>query len=473
VNYMSLCSGVEAISVAWKGLGFNPVAFSEIEKFPSAVLEHHYPNVPNYGDMTNYKEWKNDGTVGLIVGGTPCQSFSIAGLRKGLEDPRGNLMLTFGAIIKKYRPTWLLWENVPGVLSSNKGRDFGTFLAMLGQFGYGYAYRVLDAQHFGVAQRRRRVFVVGYLGDWRNPAKVLFEQESVRGDTQKGKKERKGSTENSCNGSGASSKGVDLPKLSPTLTNSGTGLTRPGHNEDGWYIPTVAGSLDTECGGNKLTHQSIENGHIVPEKASTLLARDAKGTNSFAENIIPCKIGTLTTRSTTSTGARDVEDGYVIPVTYSFDSMNGNSMKSPNPHSGVRETETATTLVTRPNTPEDLRGGLGIVEKKAVTYSFHDGFENKVKETNVCPTIPTRLFTPTDRKGGIGIVEKLKVRRLTPIEAERLQGFEDDYTKIPYRGKPKEQCPDGPRYKAMGNSMAVPVVRWIGQRIKMVNDDVC
>tara|TARA_X000001382_G_scaffold124895_1_gene109862 strand:+ start:1005 stop:2321 length:1317 start_codon:yes stop_codon:yes gene_type:complete len=438
MNYMSLCSGVEAISVAWKGLGFNPVAFSEIEKFPSAVLEHHYPNVPNYGDMTNYKEWKNDGTVGLIVGGTPCQSFSIAGLRKGLEDPRGNLMLTFGAIIKKYRPTWLLWENVPGVLSSNKGRDFGTFLAMLGQFGYGYAYRVLDAQHFGVAQRRRRVFVVGYLGDWRNPAKVLFEQESLRGDTQKGKKKEQGTAENSCNGSGASGEGLEIPKLAPTLTGNGAGLSRPGNQwqEDSWYIPTVAGSLDTECGGNKLTHQSMENGHILPEKAPTLCANLSKQvTNQMLNNadayfhIVPEKIGTLTTRSTTSTGARDVEEGFAFPVTYSFDSMNGNSMKSPNPHSGVRETETATTLVTRPNTPEDLRGGLGIVEK-------------------------------------------LKVRRLTPIEAERLQGFEDDYTRIPYRGKPKEQCPDGPRYKAMGNSMAVPVVRWIGQRIKMVNDDV-
>ena len=449
MNYMSLCSGVEAISVAWKGLGFNPVAFSEIEKFPSAVLEHHYPNVPNLGDMTNYKEWKNDGTVNLIVGGTPCQSFSIAGLRRGLEDPRGNLMLTFGAIIKKYRPTWVLWENVPGVLSSNRGRDFGTFLAMLGQFGYGYAYRVLDAQHFGVAQRRRRVFVVGYLGDWRNPAKVLFEQESVRGVTQKGKKEKQGTAENSCNGSKASSEGLDLPKLSPTLTNSGTGLTRPGHNEDGWYIPTVAGSLDTECGGNKLTHQSIENGHIVPEK-----------------------IGTLTTRSSLAMGARDVEEGFAFPVAYSFDSLSSNSMKSSNPHSGVREVEKSRTLDTTLPTPDKNQGGIGIVERKSVAYSFHDSFENKVKETNVCPTIPTRVFSPTDRKGGLGIVEKLKVRRLTPIEAERLQGFEDDYTKIPYRGKPKEQCPDGPRYKAMGNSMAVPVVRWIGQRIKMVNDDV-
>ena len=397
MNYMSLCSGVEAISVAWKGLGFNPVAFSEIEKFPSAVLEHHYPNVPNLGDMTNYKEWKNDGTVGLIVGGTPCQSFSIAGLRRGLEDPRGNLMLTFGAIIKKYRPSWVLWENVPGVLSSNKGRDFGTFLAMLGQFGYGYAYRVLDAQHFGVAQRRRRVFVVGYLGDWRNPAKVLFEQESVRGDTQKGKKEKQGTAENSCNGSGASS-------------------------ED---IPTVAGSLDTECGGNKLTHQSIENGHILPVYSIHDQATRHCG-----------KRGSKNDGKGNGLGVSDDNKSYTLTsgdkhaVAYSFDSLSSNSMKSSNPHSGVREVEKSRTL-------------------------------------------DTTLPTPDKNQGGIGIVEKLKVRRLTPIEAERLQGFEDDYTRIPYRGKPKEECPDGPRYKAMGNSMAVPVVRWIGERIKMVNDDVC
>ena len=505
MNYMSLCSGVEAISVAWKGLGFNPVAFSEIEKFPSAVLDYYYPNVPNYGDMLNYKEWKNDGTVGLIVGGTPCQSFSIAGLRRGLEDPRGNLMLTFGAIIKKYRPTWLLWENVPGVLSSNRGRDFGTFLGMLGQLGYGYAYRILDAQHFGVAQRRRRVFVVGYLGDWRNPAKVLFEQESLRGDTQKGKKERQGTAENSCNGSGASSEGLEIPKLAPTLTGIGAGLSRPGNQwqEDSWYIPTVAGSLDTECGGNKLTHQSIENGHIlpekaptlcatlskqvtnqmlnnadaffhiVPEKATTLRARDYKGINLHGENIVPCKIGTLTTRSTTSTGARDVEDGYIIPVYSIHDQATRHSGKRGSKNDGKGNG----LGVSDDNKSYTLTSG----DKHAVAYSFDSLSSNSMKSSNPhsgvrevekSRTLDTTLPTPDKNQGGIGIVEKLKVRRLTPIEAERLQGFEDDYTRIPYRGKPKEQCPDGPRYKAMGNSMAVPVVRWIGERIKMVNDDV-
>jgi len=178
VKYLSVCSGIEAATVAWHSLGWEAVAFSEIEKFPSKVLAHHYPHVPNLGDMTNFKEW-NIGTIDLLVGGTPCQSFSVAGLRKGLEDPRGNLMLTFLGIAQRFGPQWIVWENVPGVLSSNGGRDFGTFLSALGRLGYGFAYRVLDAQWFGVAQRRRRVFVVGCFGDWRRAAAVLFERESV------------------------------------------------------------------------------------------------------------------------------------------------------------------------------------------------------------------------------------------------------------------------------------------------------
>jgi DNA (cytosine-5)-methyltransferase 1 len=183
MKYLSLCSGIEAATVAWHPLGWEAVAYSEIERFPSEVLAHHYPNTPNLGDMTKFKEWSIESNVDLLVGGTPCQSFSVAGLRKGLDDPRGNLMLTYLAIADKYRPKWLVWENVPGVLSSNGGHDFASFLRGLGELGYGFAYRVLDAQYFGVAQRRRRVFVVGYLGDWRPAAKVLFESESLRRDT--------------------------------------------------------------------------------------------------------------------------------------------------------------------------------------------------------------------------------------------------------------------------------------------------
>jgi DNA (cytosine-5)-methyltransferase 1 len=180
VKFLSVCSGIEAASVAWNPLGWKAAAFSEIEPFPCSVLAHHYPDTPNRGDMTKFKDWPNE-PIDLLCGGTPCQSFSVAGLRKGLDDPRGNLMLTFGAIAAKYRPRWLVWENVPGVLSSNGGRDFGAFLGLLGVLGYGFAYRVLDAQYFGVAQRRRRVFVVGCLGDWRSAAAVLFERHSLQG----------------------------------------------------------------------------------------------------------------------------------------------------------------------------------------------------------------------------------------------------------------------------------------------------
>ena len=150
MKYLSVCSGIEAATVAWHSLGWEAAGFSEIEKFPSEVLKHHYPNVTNFGDMTKYKEW-NLGTIELLVGGTPCQSFSVAGLRKGLEDPRGNLMLTYCGLLDKFKPKWFVWENVPGVLSSAGGRDFGSFLGAVAELGYGWSYRVLDAQYFGVA----------------------------------------------------------------------------------------------------------------------------------------------------------------------------------------------------------------------------------------------------------------------------------------------------------------------------------
>lgn len=188
MRFGSVCSGIEAASAAWAPLGWRSAFFSEIEPFPCAVLKHHYPDTPNLGDMTKFKDWP-DATLDVLCGGTPCQSFSNAGLRAGLDDPRGQLMLTFGAIAARYRPRWLVWENVPGVLSSNGGRDFGAFLGLLGFLGYGFAYRVLDAQFVrvdgysrAVPQRRQRVFVVGCLGDWRSAAAVFLERESLRWD---------------------------------------------------------------------------------------------------------------------------------------------------------------------------------------------------------------------------------------------------------------------------------------------------
>lgn len=180
MRYLSICSGIEAATVAWHPFGWTPAAFAEIDAFPSVVLAERWPGVPNLGDFTRI-EASDVGAIDVLVGGTPCQSFSIAGLRGGLADDRGNLALEFLRLAQRTRPRWLVWENVPGVLSSNGGRDFGAILGGMVELGYGFAYRVLDAQYFGLAQRRKRVFVVGYLGDWRRAAAVLFERESLSG----------------------------------------------------------------------------------------------------------------------------------------------------------------------------------------------------------------------------------------------------------------------------------------------------
>ncbi len=176
--YGSVCSGIEAASVAWHPLGWRASFLSEIEAFPRSVLAHHYPETPLHGDFTTISAGQYE-PIDLLVGGTPCQSFSIAGLRGGMGDGRGNLALEYLKLADRLRPRWLVWENVPGVLSTNGGRDFGSILGGMVELGYGFAYRVLDAQFFGVAQRRRRVFVVGYAGDWRRAAAVLFERESL------------------------------------------------------------------------------------------------------------------------------------------------------------------------------------------------------------------------------------------------------------------------------------------------------
>ena len=290
MRYLSVCSGVEAATVAWHPLGWEAVGYSEIEKFPSEVLAHHYPSVTNYGDMTKYKEWNINGTVDLLVGGTPCQSFSVAGLRKGLEDPRGNLALVYCGILDHFRPKWFVWENVPGVLSSNKGRDFGAFLGALVKLGYGFAYRVLDAQYFGVAQRRRRVFVVGHFGDWKPAAEVLFESESLLGNIKKSRKTRETIT-----GFVESSFGQYRPDRIAATTKASGGVLSGGSET------FIVGALDTDCGGLKLSHQSCNSGHIFP-------VYDNHGTDSRLKevNISP----TVTARWRTG--------GNNIPLTHAY-----------------------------------------------------------------------------------------------------------------------------------------------------------
>ena len=368
MKYLSVCSGIEAATVAWHSLGWQSVGFSEIELFPSAVLAHHYPHVPNFGDMTKFQEWSlNAGAIDLLVGGTPCQSFSVAGLRQGLKDPRGNLMLTYLAIAARLRPRWVVWENVPGVLSSNGGQDFGSFLSGLGQLGYGFAYRVLDAQWCrthghprAVPQRRRRVFVVGCLGDATAAAKVLFERESVQRHSKK---------------SGASREEI---------------------------ASDVKGSIGTGC---------FTSHNVAPclETTSNDYSR-ADGFTMVAQPIA----NTLGSRGVRSHTKLDGHGAY-IPV-----AIQGN-------------------LIGR-----DKGGPTGV-------GASTDGVMYTMTKADVH-----------------GVAQAMTVRRLTPRECERLQGFPDDYTLIPWRKKAAGDCPDGPRYKALGNSMAVNCMEFIGERIAAV-----
>ena len=280
VRYLSVCSGIEAASVAWEPLGWEPAAFAEVEKFPSAVLAHHWPQVPNLGDMTRHESW-NLGAIDLLVGGTPCQSFSVAGLRKGLHDPRGGLMLTFLEIAQRQRPRWIVWENVPGVLSSDGGRDFGSFLGALGALGYGWAYRVLDAQWFGVAQRRRRVFVVGCAGDGAAAATVLFESESVCRNPAPSREKGQGVAADAAGGAGGGRRGrYDAMSLAGTLGRRGvrSHTELDGH---GAYIPQTVGTLsDGAHNGGGLTAKMPTPGAYSPCVANPLTARMGKGINT-------------------------------------------------------------------------------------------------------------------------------------------------------------------------------------------------
>jgi DNA (cytosine-5)-methyltransferase 1 len=404
MKYLSLCSGIEAATVAWHPLGWEAVAYSEIERFPSEVLAHHYPNTPNLGDMTKFKEWTNVSNVDLLVGGTPCQSFSVAGLRKGLDDPRGNLMLTNLAIAKQYRPNWLVWENVPGVLSSNGGRDFGSFLGGLAECGYGFAYRVLDAQFFGVAQRRRRVFVVGYLGDWRAAAAVLFERHSLSGHPAPSREKRQGVAASA--GAGASSSSAITARM----------VAFGEYSDDGTASAMKARDY-------KDATDLVAIGAFGKDVSDTVTSKFSKGAELLQQ------------------GAQNGGNCVLQPVY----EMHGQDSR-------VRELgETCTTVTSKWGTGG---GNVPVALQPTIIHGTQD------------PCVSDIAFAQGRNNGGENVmVQAMAVRRLTPTECERLQGFPDSYTDIKSKGKP---TPDGPRYKALGNSMAVPVMAWIGQRIEQV-----
>ena len=451
MNVLSVCSGIGAPECAWSPLGWRFVAHAEIEPFPSAVLAHHYPGVPNRGDMTKFAEWP-DADVDVLVGGTPCQSFSVAGLRKGLADPRGNLALTFLAIADRFRPDWVVWENVPGVLSSGGGRDFGAFLGGLGQLGYGWAYRVLDAQYWGLAQRRKRVFVVASARGWASAAAVLFERESLSGHPSPSREAREGVAADAIG----------------SLTASGRGVERVG--EICGQDPVIAMCLNAKGGGGRI------DGESETFVATTLRARDgSKGVDSDCTD-------TLVAHTLRAEGFDASEDGSgrgtpLVPVSYRT-SGNCGAWKT-------GATTDALTTATDPNhhvvafSCKDHGADAGDMAPTLRAMGHSGSHANAGGQVAVA--IGADLYnhrlkgeiaaTATTAGGGTNsgpsVVNCHGVRRLLPVECERLQGFPDGWTDIPFRGKP---AADGNRYRALGNSMAVPVVSWIGQRIQMVDD---
>jgi len=466
MKFISVCSGIEAASVAWNPIGWKAVAFSEIEPFPCAVLAHHYPGTPNYGDMTKFQEWP-DHAIDLLCGGTPCQSFSVAGLRKGLEDPRGNLMLTFGAIAAKYRPQWLVWENVPGVLSSNGGRDFGAFLGMLGELGYGVAYRVLDAQYFGVAQRRRRVFVVGCLGDWRSAAAVLFERHSLQGHPAPSRKAREGTAAGTLRRAGGGSD-VDHARAQHLIAEP---------------LCVATGQAGAEIGAEIGADMAptLNCNHEAPYVAAPV----AFVQNSRDEVRLMGGDGGVVGALAAETGAK--QQCYIaFDTTQITSAANYSNPKAGGPchplaagmHApAVAFAIQAGALRTNPASGPD---GVGVQADHAYTLEARAevqavAFQERGRESGRSLEIGGEIaYALTAPSGGGRAQERnvltptMQVRRMTPEECEALQGFPRSYTAIPWRKKPASECPDGPRYKALGNSWAVPNVRWIGQQIEAV-----
>lgn len=419
MKFGSVCSGIEAASVAWDSLGWRAEWFAEIEAFPSAVLNYHFPSVPNLGDMTLIAEQVANDNVpapDVLVGGTPCQAFSVAGARKSLDDERGQLSLEFiklansideKRIKKNEQPSIIVWENVPGVLNT-KDNAFGCFLGALagesselvptgerwGNAGCVFgpqraiAWRILDAQYFGVAQRRRRVFVVASARKGFYPHKVLFEWEGVRRDIAPSR-----------------SAGQEI-----------AGSAGKGFAESNRVVGALCMS-DHKGVGN----QYVSDGKLVIHGTQDPIANDnlafPLGRNSGQENAVFSIQG----------------------------NMIGRSDNAGPQGSGVSD-------------------DISFTLTKGDRHGVYCGTQN-----DACRDVG-REIAPTLRAGNGGgavnqVVNQSLVRRLTPRECERLQGFPDDWTKIPYRKKSADDCPDGPRYAACGNSMAVPVMAWIGKRI--------
>ncbi|EJV1482062.1 phage N-6-adenine-methyltransferase [Enterobacter hormaechei] len=463
MKYGSVCSGIEAASKAWEPIGWKPAWFSEIEPFPSAVLAHHWPEVTNLGDMTKIADAVRAGDVeapDVLVGGTPCQAFSIAGLREGLSDDRGQLTLSYvelaNAIDAKRRERGdpeaiIVWENVPGVLSS-KDNAFGCFLAGLAgesselqPAGEKWthagcvsgperiiAWRVLDAQFFGVAQRRRRVFVVASARKGFDPAAVLFELDSVRRDTPPRRESQ------------------------PEIARNAGERSKVGSHWDNPANPHPTLNQSNNIGGIGASNQELfsqRGSGLVSDSYSdvsrTLLAKENDSTAEDLETYVVhgTQDPDINRELAHTLGRNNGQENACIAFSYKDNGADATSDLSPTIRAGNHDKSHANS-----GQPPAIAIAGNTIGRAP---------ENGGNGTGYCKEVGYTL-TKSDQHG---VAYGMQVRRLTPIECERLQGFPDNHTLIGWRGKDAAECPDGPRYKAIGNSMAVPVMRWIGERI--------
>ena len=483
-RYVSIFSGVEAASLAWEPLGWEPVAFSEIEPFPCAVLAERWPDVPNLGDITKI-DWKEeiDGAIDLVVGGSPCQSFSVAGKREGLKGASG-LMFEYIRCVQELRPRWFLWENVPGALTSEDGGAFGQLLSEMDELGYSLAWRVLDAQFFGVAQRRRRLFLVGHLGA-ESPAEVLLEPDCLSGNPQSSREKRKELTRRA--GRSAACAGFKY-SAAPRANTIGYAEEQANTLTADWHAPAVLPLRGNMIGRtDSADRQGMAMSQYGTEIAGCLTARgDSSPCADRGQNIV-CMTGTqahchisneIAGCLTAHMGKDDAP--VVVGGAISENAANEAFGFAQNTRNEVRIVGDGTlsgALAARPGMKQTTfvcTGSTCPINEQIATRDKKLGCGTGLGvSADGDPAFTLLENHPHMAASEIGDkptgVNHMLVRRLTPLECERLQGFPDEHTLIAWKGKPAEECPDGPRYKAIGNSMAVPVMRWVGRRIAAVD----
>lgn len=485
-------SGIEAATVAWHPLGWECVAVAEIEPLPCAVLTHHYPNVPNLGDVTEITEADIAalGEIDVVVFGSPCQDLSVAGHRKGLIDANGNvtrsgLFFTAVNIARWSKARYWLWENVPGAFSSNAGRDFAAvveFMAGLDEVpvpikGWGYEgcalgsnglleWSVLDAQWFGVAQRRRRVFALLDTGDWRSRPPILLEPEGLRGDSAPSREAGKGSARRA--GASVTGDGKKRRELTKTTPRA----------------PEVARCITTREGASYDYETTTMVVHGTQDPCTSSTTAFALGRNNGGENVVGVFYA--------GQGAKAGSIAYSNDVSPTLKAGNSGTNRAPTIHAPCPQGGTAVAVnIYGGNKRPDRPGGgfyVRMDEDTSKTLDAASGLNptcsqggTAVIQTNAEKSHSVRLANTSSNGWGVqeevthtldctagpAVQTAMQVRRLTPVECERLQGFPDGYTAVPWRNKPPSECPDGPRYKALGNSMAVPVMRWIGAQIEI------